>query len=134
MERLTKFDGKGWALKLDDPQNDAEARQQLMEKFKVACAKLAQCENMMEKYGIKGMEELESRIASDKEIESTLKFIQLQHEKQLKNITHETCERVKIAITGRCAYFVADKEMAQIDIDANILWDILDQIEKGDEK
>ncbi len=56
-ERLT--DNKtGWALKLNDPQNEFEARQQLMRKFKLACEKLGKLEDILEKYGI-GIQKLD---------------------------------------------------------------------------
>lgn len=49
-ERLTEQNKTGWALKLDDPQNEFEARQQLMSKFKLACEKLGKLEDILEKY------------------------------------------------------------------------------------
>ena len=51
-ERLTEQNKTGWVLKLDDPQNEFEARQQLMSKFKLACEKLGKLEDILEKYGI----------------------------------------------------------------------------------
>ena len=51
-ERLTEHNKTGWALKLNDPQNEFETRQQLMRKFKLACEKLGKLEDIMEKYGI----------------------------------------------------------------------------------
>ena len=62
-ERLTKHNETGWVLKLDNPQNDFEARQQLMSKFKLACKKLGQLEDIMEKYGTDNVEELDKKIA-----------------------------------------------------------------------
>lgn len=58
-ERLTEHNKTGWVLKLDDPQNEFEARQQLMSKFKLACEKLGKLEDIFEKYGIERVEELE---------------------------------------------------------------------------
>ena len=58
-ERLTERNKTGWALKLNDPQNEFEARQQLMSKFKLACSKLGQLEDVMEKYNIESIELLE---------------------------------------------------------------------------
>lgn len=51
-ERLTEFNKTGWVLKLDEPQNEFEARQQLMSKFKFACEKLGKIEDLLEKYGV----------------------------------------------------------------------------------
>ena len=62
-ERLTKFNKTGWVLKLDEPQNEFEARQQLMSKFKFACEKLGKIEDLLEKYGIESVEELDKKIA-----------------------------------------------------------------------
>ena len=62
-ERLTKFNKTGWVLKLDEPQNEFEARQQLMSKFKLACEKLGKIEDILEKYGIESVEELEKKLA-----------------------------------------------------------------------
>ena len=61
-ERLTKFNKTGWVLKLDEPQNEFEARQQLMRKFKLACEKLGELEDIMEKYGIDSVEELDKKL------------------------------------------------------------------------
>lgn len=63
-ERLTKHNETGWVLKLDNPQNDFEARQQLMSKFKLACKKLGQLEDIMERLGINFVEDLEDEIKS----------------------------------------------------------------------
>ena len=57
-ERLTVYTKTGWALKLDDPQNEIEARQQLMQKFRIACDKLAKFEDLMEKHNFESVEEL----------------------------------------------------------------------------
>lgn len=62
-ERLTKHNETGWVLKLDNPQNEFEARQQLMRKFKLACEKLGKLEDIMDKYGIDNVEELDKKIA-----------------------------------------------------------------------
>ena len=62
-ERLTKHNETGWVLKLDNPQNDFEARQQLMSKFKLACKKLGKIEDLLEKYGIESVEELDKKLA-----------------------------------------------------------------------
>ena len=62
-KRLTKFNKTGWVLKLDEPQNEFEARQQLMSKFKLACEKLGKIEDILEKYGIESVEELEKKLA-----------------------------------------------------------------------
>lgn len=61
-ERLTEYNKTGWALKLDEPQNEFEARQQLMSKFKLACEKLGKLEDILEKYGIESVEELEQML------------------------------------------------------------------------
>lgn len=57
-ERLTEFNKTGWVLKLDEPQNEFEARQQLMSKFKFACEKLGKIEDILEKYGVESVEEI----------------------------------------------------------------------------
>lgn len=51
-ERLTEHNETGYVLKLDNPQNEIEARQQLMQKFKLACTKLGQLEDLFEQYDI----------------------------------------------------------------------------------
>ena len=61
-ERLTEFNKTGWVLKLDEPQNEFEARQQLMSKFKFACEKLGKIEDLLEKYGIESVEELDNAL------------------------------------------------------------------------
>ena len=68
-ERLTEQNKTGWVLKLDDPQNEFEARQQLMSKFKLACEKLGKLEDILEKYGIESVEELEQELKIAHEIE-----------------------------------------------------------------
>lgn len=62
MNRLTQNNGKGWALKLDNPQTDIEAREQLMSKFKIACAKLGELEDFMEMCGYDSVEIMASDI------------------------------------------------------------------------
>lgn len=62
MDRLTEHNKTGWILKLEDPQNEVEARQQLMSKFKLACKKLGQLEDIMEKYSADNVEELEQKL------------------------------------------------------------------------
>ncbi len=44
-ERLTIKTKNGYALKLDEPQSDEEAREQLMAQFKLACEKLGKIED-----------------------------------------------------------------------------------------
>lgn len=61
-ERLTIYTKTGCALKLDDPQNEIEARQQLMQKFRIACDKLAKFEDLMEKHNFESVEELANYI------------------------------------------------------------------------
>ena len=51
-ERLTEHNETGYVLKLDNPRNEIEARQQLMQKFKLACTKLGQLEDLFEKFDI----------------------------------------------------------------------------------
>ena len=71
-ERLTEFNKTGWVLKLDEPQNEFEARQQLMSKFKFACEKLGKIEDMLEKYGIESLDTLEHIIKKGQVITSTI--------------------------------------------------------------
>ena len=47
-ERLTQWVNDGASLILDNPKNELEARQQLMEKYKQACIKLAEYEDLEE--------------------------------------------------------------------------------------
>ncbi len=47
-ERLTQWTEKGASLILDGPRNEIEAREQLMEKFKLACNRLAELEDKIE--------------------------------------------------------------------------------------
>lgn len=47
-ERLTQWVGDGASLILDNPKNELEARQQLMEKYKKAVIKLAKFEDAVE--------------------------------------------------------------------------------------
>ena len=86
-ERLTKFNKTGWVLKLDEPQNEFEARQQLMSKFKLACEKLGKIEDMLEKYGIESAEELE------KELDDFTNF--------MKGNKFETIEDLQNALNGK---------------------------------
>ena len=44
-ERLTIKTKNGYALKLNEPQSDEEAREQLMTQFKLACEKLGKIED-----------------------------------------------------------------------------------------
>ena len=72
-ERLTEHNKTGWALKLNDPQNEFEAKQQLMSKFKLACEKLGKLEDIMEKYGIEDLEQYLQRVRKiDKELRDTI--------------------------------------------------------------
>lgn len=72
-ERLTEHNKTGWALKLDDPQNEFEARQQLMSKFKLACEKLGKLEDILEKYGIESLDTLEHFFKKGQLITSMIK-------------------------------------------------------------
>lgn len=63
-ERLTEYNKTGWVLKLDDPQNEFEARQQLMIKFKLACEKLGKIEDIMQEYGLIDVQDLKECIES----------------------------------------------------------------------
>lgn len=47
-KRLTQWTENGASLILDNPQNENEARKQLMQKFKLACNKLAELEDKIE--------------------------------------------------------------------------------------
>lgn len=46
--RFTQWTENGASLILDNPQNEDEARKQLMKKFKLACNKLAELEDKIE--------------------------------------------------------------------------------------
>lgn len=82
--------GNGYALDLDNPQNELEARKQLMEKFKIAVNKLAEFENFMEEYGFESIDDLKEEeilhqfAEKDKEIEVQTKFI-IDLQKEIKN-------------------------------------------------
>lgn len=52
-KRLTQWTENGASLILDNPQNANEARAQLMEKFKLACNKLAELEDKIEQGTLK---------------------------------------------------------------------------------
>ena len=105
-ERLTKFNKTGWVLKLDEPQNEFEARQQLMSKFKLACKKLAQLEDIMEKYDIESFELLEHIIKKGKVINSVIEdFAKEEYDKmkQDRNTWKRACELAcQIIISGCC--------------------------------
>ena len=58
MDRLTIKSGNLYALKLDNPQSDEDARVQLMKYFKLAVNKLAEFENFMEDNNIACLEDL----------------------------------------------------------------------------
>lgn len=68
-KRLAEHNKTGWVLKLDDPQNEFEARQQLMSKFKLACEKLGKLEDIMEKYHCNDIEKLEQRLKLARSVE-----------------------------------------------------------------
>lgn len=67
-ERLTEHNETGYVLKLDNPQNEIEARQQLMQKFKLACTKLGQLEDLFEKFDIKELESYVKKLIEDAKI------------------------------------------------------------------
>lgn len=48
-ERLTQWVGDGASLILDNPRNVEEAKEQLQDKFKLACIKLATLEDKVER-------------------------------------------------------------------------------------
>ena len=52
MERLTERTPKGAALKLNNPSNEHEAREQLIAAYKVAIDKLADYEDLEEANGL----------------------------------------------------------------------------------
>lgn len=81
MERLTINSENGWALKLDNPQTDVEAKQQLMCKFKIACAKLGELEDLMEIEGFDSIEHLQRFVFEYKAENEELK----NHTKDLNN-------------------------------------------------
>ena len=94
-ERLTEFNKTGWVLKLDEPQNEFEARQQLMSKFKFACEKLGKIEDLLEKYGIESVELLEHIIKKGIVINSTIEdFAKEEYDKmkQDRDIWKKACE------------------------------------------
>lgn len=82
MKRLTEKTKTGWALKLDDPQNNEEARKQLMDKFKLACAKLATFEDFMEENSLEDIENLQKLIKAGSEHKS---FVD-NHEKEIEQL------------------------------------------------
>ena len=88
-ERLTDFNKTGWVLKLDEPQNEFEARQQLMSKFKLACEKLGKIEDIMDKYGIESVEELEKEMHSLMLIISILNDYGIEDYNELDEILKE---------------------------------------------
>lgn len=48
MERLTQWTPNGASLVLNNPKNDAEAREMLMQQFRKACNRLAELEDKLE--------------------------------------------------------------------------------------
>ena len=101
-ERLTKHNRTGWILKLDEPQNEFEARQQLMSKFKFACEKLGKIEDLLEKYGIESVEELDKLIDG---MQSTINVLLQRNKntKQDRDTWQKACELAcQIIITGCC--------------------------------
>lgn len=99
-ERLTEQNKTGWALKLDDPQNEFEARQQLMSKFKLACEKLGKLEDILEKYGIESVEELDYLLEVFKKMR-----------KQYGKLNQENCKSKKELDTWKRACELACKEL-----------------------
>ena len=94
-ERLTKHNETGWVLKLDNPQNDFEARQQLMSKFKLACKKLGQLEDIMDKYNIESIELLEHIIKKGIVINSVIEDFakeEFDKMKQDRDTWQKACE------------------------------------------
>ncbi len=61
MERLTQWTPTGASLILNNPQNDMEARQMLMEQFKKACNRLAKLEDKLESGGTIGKTDINER-------------------------------------------------------------------------
>lgn len=92
-ERLTEYNKTGWALKLDDPQNEFEARQQLMSKFKLACEKLGKLEDILEKYGVESIEELNERLEDVEQYnyETNHQFIDVMAKYGIESIEELEC-------------------------------------------
>lgn len=67
-DRLTTTNAKGEKVfKLFLPKNEIEARQQVVEAFKQACSKLGKIEDIMDKYNVETIQELEKIIAKEKQ-------------------------------------------------------------------
>lgn len=105
-ERLTEYNQTGCVLKLDEPQNEVEARQQLMSKFKLACSKLGQLEDIMEKYNIESIELLEHIIKKGMVINPIIDdFAKEEYDKikQDRDNWKKACELAcQIIISGCC--------------------------------
>lgn len=115
-ERLTENNKTGWVLKLDDPQNEFEARQQLMSKFKLACEKLGKLEDILEKYGIESVEELEDKIIcyeENKDVNLGLKLDIKKLEQELdtwKRACELACKEAPIHCPDPPEYYNAQNE------------------------
>lgn len=69
MNRLTIKSNNGYALKLNNPQNDVEAKTQLMKQFKLSVNRLAEFENFLEDNNINNLENLKELISSNNKID-----------------------------------------------------------------
>ena len=118
-ERLTEFNKTGWVLKLGEPQNEFEARQQLMSKFKLACEKLGKIEDLLEKYGIESLDTLEHIIKKGKVIIAVADNVSIYEEIQKDRDTWKrACELACDAMTklggDDCCGCRLNKEMCKI--------------------
>ncbi len=82
MSRLTikSSNGIGYALDLREPQNENEARKQLMDKFKIAVNKLAEFENFMEENGFEDLQSFNMAIKFSQHMNNVgvKQFVELQ--------------------------------------------------------
>ena len=89
-ERLTQWVGDGASLILDNPRNVEEAKEQLQDKFKLACIKLAELEDRIERG------ELVSTV-QDEQSEQEIAFFVKHNAEVRKQAVKEFAERVKTA-------------------------------------
>lgn len=109
MERLTIKEKNGYALKLNNPQSDSEAREQLMAQYIIAVNKLAQLENIMDHHKIENLQELNVRLIS--EIQLTNALLKTEDEFELLTNRWEAFKKWIAdtkALRGTSTYFLQE--------------------------
>lgn len=95
-ERLTQWVGDGASLILDNPRNVEEAKEQLQDKFKMACIKLAT---------------LEDKIERGELVERSESYVLFSERKELAEAIEEWCEDcgIPIAIFNVITYLASER-------------------------